>query len=687
MDALVGFVTLNDVNKIRELQMAYMVIAFGGLLSFGYSFVRHDAKVLPVKADGSNQVILFAVIASAFLWMLSQIGKVGLIASIASISLAWIAIEKYQYFRDGKKRLVLFILIPFVLLVTKGITSTQYTPAVLVLFSFFLLLLWRAGAEAFALAVLVFYTKSFFAGPFVVVDTFHSAEHFLSSLEWKRGFYTVFPNLGYLEETPAYFLTNLIKNVTGEMVQMSIATSRSLIAVALLLYIFSIIVKRNRLLAVLFMIAVPTDRVSLLMALAYTLALIGRFDDKEIQQPDLPRVVLLSLFPLIALGLSPSYVLLPILGLVTSFPVKMNRKEILFIGGVWVAIFFLLLAKFKKYFAIYSEFSKLYEIAYSTSISILSPIEVIFWCALLLGASAILYGSIRCSDSLKIKVLKAIVVTIVLMQCARYGFGRIDPGYTRLVGMVTALILVSSFNIIRYHRIITLLLAFIIVAYIQFEVPRGIVASDFSTNNSIHAPVQLSVENEQLAKRIEGYAAGRKVINYSMEPALSLGISNIIVAPFTSPYVTLGVRNQNAIIDLMKQYPDAIVYLGHQFTTFDGVDVRLRTPLVFRYLAHSYQYVSDSGNMYAVPNHEAPDEAGRNVFFGYLDMKRSPIYFTDHAQGRFTYRTIMINCPREETGFYTITNDGNILVGNFKCGANLVPEVFFVGNTKSVNRT
>jgi hypothetical protein len=136
----------------------------------------------------------------------------------------------------------------------------------------------------------------------------------------------------------------------------------------------------------------------------------------------------------------------------------------------------------------------------------------------------------------------------------------------------------------------------------------------------------------------------------------------------------------------MKANPDAIVYLGHDFYTFDGVDVRMRVPLVFRYLAGKYEYKNEGGNIYAVPNPSSSNEISGRIFFDQFDMEKSSLYFSNHGVGRFAYRQITVNCPQQEAGKYEIINDGNIFYGELQCGMNLVPEVFFMGKVKKIQK-
>jgi len=669
--------------------MAFGVVALGVLAFISFFAKRKFAKVIQSKPETGDTIVFFSVLSLTFIFALTQLGKTNAFLYIVSFALAWMVQRYFAFISTNSLRIVTIVLFSYLLLFNKALTSTHYLPSIISLVAIFTICLWRSGPEVFAVAIILFSTKHFYSGPYEVVDAFHSAEHFLASLELHKGFFTIFPNVGYLEEYPAYALTVVLKLFTGGIIQMSIATARSLLWVMLFLIIFTQLYRRDRLLAVLFMLVVPTDRVSLLIALAYSALSIASYQRaaNTDQRPDRLGIALVSLFPLVAIGLTPSYLLFPILAFVGMMPFEnYQRKQLMIIATAWTVILAIFHRQVIEYLFVYAQLSKLYDVAFSTSISTLSRWDLRLWLVLLFVASLVVSSLVRPTDSIKVKALKLLGALLVLIKCADYGFGRVDPGFGRIVPTTISIMLVASFFSKRFNGLIALMLGIMIVSYIQFDLPRKLNASDFSLSNPHHQLVQLSASNAQIACTIDEFAASRQVINYSNEPALTIGISNAITPPFTTPFVTLGEENQKITIDFMKAHPDAIVYLGHEFTTFDGVDIRLRVPLIFRHLALGYSYASVKGNIYAIPNTSALDEKSAQIFFGYLDLKKSPLYFTRHARGRFCFREITIDCPRQEAGRYKIINEGNTLLGEFQCGINYVPEVFFLGKVKDIQR-
>jgi hypothetical protein len=688
---MIGFISLNDINKSLEVLMAYSVVACASIFVLTYFSRKNQlANVVEAGRPSNDGIVIFAVLSLVFVVTISQVIKTNILLYAVSFLLAGIVQRKSVTFGGRPLRLVILVLLPYLLLITKAVTSTHYLPSIFLLITIFSIFLWRCGAESFAVAVLVFCTKPFYSGPFVVSDTFHGAEHFLAAMEMHQGFFKVFPNLGYLEEYPAYALAAVLKLLTGGMVQMSIQTARSLLGVTLLLVIFAQLNRQSKLLAVLFTLALPLDRVSLALALAYSVYISANYTQTAGPGPGMGRlsIFLLSLFPLLALGITPTYLLFPILALAGMLPFgNLHRKQLIIIAVVWLLISIVFNRQLLDYFATYAALSQLYDISYSTSISRLNWWDLGFWMALLFATTVVVLGIVRHSDSRVVKLLKLLVAMLVLIKSAEYGFGRIDPGFSRLVPMAVSLMLVSSFFSRRYNVIIGIMLSTIIVSYIQLDLPRNLNKHHFLwLSNPKDHPVQLSDPKVHLAREISEFAAGRQVINYSNEPALTIGITNARATPFTSPYVTVGEKAQNTVIDFMEANPDAIIYLGHDFFTFDGVDVRLRAPLVFRYLAEKYDHKKEGRNIYAIPRTGSSNDMLENIFFDQLDMKKSPIYFTNHGAGRFAYRQITISCPQQGAGRYKIINEANTLLGEFQCGTNLVPEVFFMGKVKNIQR-
>jgi len=171
-----------------------------------------------------------------------------------------------------------------------------------------------------------------------------------------------------------------------------------------------------------------------------------------------------------------------------------------------------------------------------------------------------------------------------------------------------------------------------------------------------------------------------------MEPSLSYFIDSSLTPPFTSPYVTLGVKPQNDVLSFIRNNNDAIIYLGHSFIIFDGIDARLRAPIIFKHLAEKYSYFSQDGNIYAVPNLTDDVSTSFNLFFNDMDIQKSSLFYSEYAKDLYKYREVLVDCTHYKPGKFKIWSEHNFIFAELNCGKNLIPEVFFWGSMQKIER-
>jgi len=188
--------------------------------------------------------------------------------------------------------------------------------------------------------------------------------------------------------------------------------------------------------------------------------------------------------------------------------------------------------------------------------------------------------------------------------------------------------------------------------------------------------------NTNVVKKINNYANGKQVILYTgYEPALTYFVNNSLSPIFTTPYNTVGEDNQKRVINFLEKNKLAILYIGHDFYTFDGVDMRIRVPLVFKYISEHYDYNFNDDNIYAIPKETINNSfiKEKNIFFDNFDLKKSVIYFNKHIKKNISYKKIIIECKSKFAGNYKINNQYNSFYAELNCGTNFIPEIFFVG--------
>jgi hypothetical protein len=172
IDATVGFVSLNDTNKVLDIYIAYFLSVLGFFSAFIYS---HKIVLLDKKIELAMQFFPLKKINIL-------INKHGLLfGAFASLTLALQLLSQSQ-------SIIYFFLITII----------------------FLFFYKKFGIEPYVYASLIFLTKNFFEGADVIGDAFHGAEHFVAFFHINQGLFNVFPNIGYLEEAPPVILSKFL---------------------------------------------------------------------------------------------------------------------------------------------------------------------------------------------------------------------------------------------------------------------------------------------------------------------------------------------------------------------------------------------------------------------------------------------------------------------------------------------
>ena len=194
----------------------------------------------------------------------------------------------------------------------------------------------------------------------------------------------------------------------------------------------------------------------------------------------------------------------------------------------------------------------------------------------------------------------------------------------------------------------------------------------------------MNEENKKIVQIINQFRNTSEVILYSEKPGLVIELTNSITPQFTSPYVTVGLKAQNSVVETIKNNPSAVIYLGDRFTTFDGIDIRSRVPIVFRYLAENYELKEFQGQLFAVPD---TGKHKNNLLFSDFDMQHSPIFFAKYFKDKFLYSHVSINCDSvNNAGKYRFNNTNNYFYATLRCGDNLLPQIYFLGDALNFER-
>lgn len=683
MDGTIGFIALNNIGKSSEYYLPHALMLFGILTSFFFN--EFNRKYSYIKYPLHSQYKFEKILVSIYFYLiyyllLSNSGLLGVFLYLGPLLLSVFTTNNFDAQRLATSN-ILNIFFPFLLLIYYSTSQSNNFFFLIFIVFLYVFILFKFGKIFFSFSILIFCTKSYFIGPTVIGDSFHIAEHFLASTQIFKGLFSVFPNIGYLEEIPGFLLVKLLRFISNGYIEISIYTSRTILSIALSPFILWNIYKRDKTLSSLFLLALPVDRISLLIALLYSILIYNSYFYKKYKL----FLFYLAILPFIFLGLSPSYSLIPILTLIGIFPFsRLKFNQILLVLSVWIIIIFLNFNTFIKFLITYYDFSKYFDIAFSTSMSNLPTRDLILWPIYLTAVCFITAGSIVKKLKSIESIVKLILISLVLYQFISYGYGRIDPGFSRLIPLGIPFLYISTLYSRNFRGVTKLLLLIIIIFYTNINLPK--INHNFNFLNIKNSLIQLDENNSITVNNINKFTDGREVINYSMEPALSYFISNALIPPFTSPFVTLGSKSQNSVVDFIKRNKEAVIYLGHSFMTYDGVDIRLRAPIIFKFLAENYNYFSKDGNIYAVPNDANGLSTAYNLFFNSMDIGKSSLFYSNHAKDKFPYRSVIVDCSIFHPGRFKIWTENNFILGNLNCGENLIPNIFFRGATLKIEQ-
>lgn len=680
MSETIGYIALNSINKLPEYYLPYAMVFLGILIYFYFKKNRINNFKYSINNDYFRLIISYLSIFSLIYLILSNLGLVGgsLILSSGLLSIGIL----YKFNKKNYEN-YFYLIIPSILLIISTITQTISIPIILIIFIIYFFIFYITNKEFYCLAVLIFITKKFYIGPLIIGDAFHAAEHFLATKNLPLGLFSIFPNIGYLEEISGVIVVKLLKIITFNSVNISIASARTLIWIALEPIIFWYSYKRSKLLSILLILLLPVDRLSIIFALIYSIIIINSY---RLKKNNL-FIGSLCFLPIFCLGISPTYFLIPALSILGLLPLKrINYKNIIFILAFWLFLLIIFKEYFFFYLGTYAEFSANYDIGLSTSTLNLQSKDLIFWPIYVFTISILLADSIYNKSSIYINSLKYIFLIVILYQFTTYGYGRIDSGFSRLVSLGIPLVYVASQLSSRYNLLSKCILIAVFLLYCNISLP-GLISKDaLKFSNQKNSPLELDDVNKKIVQNINNFSNGRSVINYSMEPAITPFILNSLTPTFTSPFVTLGRKSQEKVIDFIKNNPNAIIYIGHSFITFDQVDIRLRAPIIFKYIARHYTYHNENGNIYAVPNSPNDIPYAFNLFFNGMDLKLSPIFYTRFFSQKYKYLEVDIKCSDNNIYRYKLLGENNFIYGDFSCGKNLVPEEYIWGEMKGIEK-
>lgn len=168
-----------------------------------------------------------------------------------------------------------------VALATKFLLISQNVYILIFLTIFFIWIYRSSASNFFYLMVLIFCFKDFNFGSYLVTDTFHNSEHFVASSFLKKDFFSVFPNIGYLEELPPRLVLKFFGFLGQGSVALSLASARSIIVLITLAHIVYAVERKSTALALFTGFIFPVDRISFLIVMSASICIMDFLKEKK----------------------------------------------------------------------------------------------------------------------------------------------------------------------------------------------------------------------------------------------------------------------------------------------------------------------------------------------------------------------------------------------------------------------
>jgi hypothetical protein len=538
-----------------------------------------------------------------------------------------------------------------------------------------LVIIFRKKIDFLLAIVSIIIFKRFDFGPYIVNDLFHSSEFVIS---YQRGLsssgeWNVFPNIGYLEEAIPNLIVDAISKCTLGNFQISIQDAYSLCLVFLTGGMYYFLEKKWKGVAYALTMLMTIERLTLMLVINLGLVL-------STLRSNYFTWALIGVAPLIMLGLSPSYGAILVLSLALFF--QKNKPQInLLIPSALIALSCVALYDdtFIYFFNVYKDWGSVNSAAHGTPMWSAPIFKTVLRLAFVFSLSFLVWQIIK-SEKLNMYGCIALVgIGISLWMYLSYGFTRLDKDTGSRIFPVGIAIFVSLMPYLkRYTKVVPSIL-FISFFGASFATPQPIRNIDLFRQSP---KMTLDSESQDTLNRYNSVAKklSSEVIIFSKNPTLGNYIPGVKVPPFSSPWVAIGQFPQERVIAFLKSNPTLPIMLGDDFSTWDKVDVRARSPIIYQYIAQRYNQVEIDDVIVAVPSSEAKE----SHFFSGFNIGAAAAYYEKNKN------KIKVIAPCENIdatdNLYKISNEKNFFYARLKCGVNAIPDVYFSGEHLNVSK-
>lgn len=662
-----GYTTVQNISKFWDYAIPALLFVLAGI---GARFVVRKNKFEPEQTSAS-QILKGLPLGFSFAYILYVLGASANISEVALSlsSLAVAAVIAYVVMRMKSEVVLPVQLCVALCALNLKIFTTQGNLFILLLLNFAAcLLIYQKKFDFLVAIVSIIIFKKFDFGPYVVKDLFHSSEFVIS---YQRGLnvlgeWNVFPNIGYLEEAIPNFMVDAISACSLGVVQLSIQDAYSLCLIVLTGGMYYFLEKKWKGVAYALTMMLVIERLTLMLVVNLGLMLSSL-------RSNYLTWTFIGLMPLLMLGLSPSYGAILVLSCALFFMQSKPSIKLLastaFVAFICIVLYADTLLYFLK---VYKDWGGVNSAAHGTSLWAAPVFKTILRLVFVFALSLLIWQVIRDEVVDIYGYIALFGLGLSLWMYLSYGFTRLDKGTGSRIFPVGLAILICLIPYIRRYTKVIPSILFVSFFGASFATPQPIGKMDLFRQS---AKMTLDAESQEVLARYKSVVQklDSNAIVFGKHPTLVNYMPQVKVPPFSSPWVAIGQLPQEQVIGFLKNNSNTPILLGDDFSTWDSVDVRARSPLIYRYLAEQYSQVRINGIIVAMPLSDAKS----SQFFSDFNIGAAGAYY-EKSKNQVN---VVVSCDKGDAAadVYKVSNEKNYFYAKLKCGVNPIPDVYFLG--------
>ena len=672
-----GITVIKNIHKNWDYMIPFLLIILAIIYTyFRYFKIQKNKTFIYIEAKKINlDGIAIGVITTYIVFLIGSLIKIPEIPlGIASLVLMPIT-ARFFYKKKSDIQSTTKILILLILLNIKIISNgANLFIIIFINLSAILLIIKGRDGFLFTFTSLLLFKKIEF-GEYIANDLFHSAEF---NISYQRGInsigeWVVFPNIGYLEELLPNLLIDSLTYLSNGNIRLSIMDSYNLITIYLIGSIYYILQKKWPGFAYALTILLAIDRITLLLAMNIGLIITSM---KKYNN----AAIIIGALPIIFLGLSPIYSAIIIFS-ISLYIIKSNPGLKFYIIILVLAILQVTLINetFIYYLNVYKDWGSVNSAGHGTPMSDSKIFKIILRYVFFFLLSITIFQIFAERKYNKNLIIGAIGLIFFYYIYINYSFTRIESSIgTRIypIGLVVLGLLIQSMD--RHTKLIKIIL---IISFFGAPFSNPSNTKEFNLMRSSQKMIIGEKSIVILNKYLEVTKQFNEVIIFNNYPEIVNHIPNAKIPPFSSPWVAIGQLPQEKVIEFLDKFSTLPILMGENFETHDGVDIRARSPLIYKYIAENYNQQIINGIIVAIPIFGMK----KNEFFEGFHIGSAPQYYNNTLKKSIQI-TILCKPGGLEKILTLITNEFNHFYADLQCGLNYVPQIYFFGKNISVDK-